>query len=74
MIKLLSVVFFLFTFYCVYGEIDWRYYTTEAISNDMGPLIHMNTLCHEDLCCEFEVNGTVSENVGNDMVWNIIDL
>ncbi|CAO1440239.1 unnamed protein product [Diamesa serratosioi] len=52
-------------FNCAYGKIDWKHYTTEAISNVVGPFIHMNSLCHEDLCCEFEVNGSVSENFVN---------
>ena len=71
MIKLLSVVLILFTVGCVYGEIDWRYYTTESISNDVGPLFQIYTLCHEDLCCEFQVNASVSENIVNDMVCGI---
>lgn len=34
-----------------------------------GTLIHMNSFCHEDLCCEFEVNGSVSENFVNPKVF-----
>lgn len=66
--KLFSIVFLLSIFNCVYGKIDWRDYSTEIISNVAGPLIHINALCHEDLCCEFEVNGSISENVVNHMV------
>ena len=66
--KLLSIVFLFGIFHCVYGKIDWRNYTTEIISNAAGALVHINSLCHEDLCCEFEVNGSVSENVVNHKV------